>query len=133
MRILSALPILVSLASPALAAPDWGTASEVEVRLDSFSFTPSTIEFVAGRPYRLRLINSGRGGHNFHAKTFFAAADVAESDRAKLAKGAVEVSADTTVELRLVAPAAGRYELDCSHLLHEGFGMKGEILVRPGP
>lgn len=129
-RLLNLVPALLLACPPAIAAgPDWGTASEVEVRLASFSFTPARIELVAGRPYRLRLINTGRGGHNFHAKEFFAGAQVAPADRDKLAKGAIEVPADSTLEVRFVAPAAGTYEVDCSHFLHAGFGMSGEIVV----
>lgn len=129
-RFFALAPALLLAASPTAAAgPDWGTAPEVEVRLASFSFTPARIEFVAGRPYRLRLVNTARGGHNFHARQFFAAAQVAEADRAKVAKGAIEVPSEATVEVRFVAPAAGKYALDCSHFLHEGFGMAGEIDV----
>jgi uncharacterized cupredoxin-like copper-binding protein len=118
------------LAAPANAAgPDWGTAQEVEVRLTSFAFEPARIELVAGRAYVLRLINPASGGHNFHAKTFFAAAQIAPADQVHVRKGAVEVPGQQTVEVRLVAPAAGRYELDCSHFLHDSFGMNGEIVV----
>jgi uncharacterized cupredoxin-like copper-binding protein len=128
-RLLAIAPALFLAVQPVAAAPDWGTATEVEVRLASFSFTPAKIELVAGRPYLLRLINTGRGGHNFHAKQFFAAAQVAAADQSKIRKGAVELASDATLELRLVAPAAGTYPLDCSHFLHEGFGMTGEIVV----
>lgn len=122
--------ISLLLASPAMATgPDWGTAQEVEVRLTSFTFTPARIELVAGQPYVLRLINAANGGHNFHARQFFAAAHVAPGDQEHVRKGAVEVAGQETVELRLVAPAAGRYELDCSHFLHDSFGMSGEIVV----
>lgn len=116
------------LASPA-AATDWGTAQEVEVRLTSFAFTPSRIELVAGRPYVLRLINAANGGHNFHAKNFFAAAQIAPGDQEHVRKGTVELAGQQTVELRLIAPAAGKYDLDCSHFLHDSFGMHGEIDV----
>lgn len=118
------------LAVPASAAgPDWGTAQEVEVRLSSFAFTPSRIQLVAGRPYILRLINSANGGHNFHAKDFLAAAQLAPADQTRVRKGTIEVAGDQTVEVRLVAPAPGRYPLDCSHFLHDSFGMSGEIDV----
>lgn len=121
------------LATPAAASgPDWGTAPEVEVRLTSFAFTPARIELVAGHPYKLRLVNGASGGHNFHAKDFFAAAQIAPADQEHVQKGTVEVAAHQTVELRLVAPAAGRYELNCSHFLHQSFGMSGEIVVAPG-
>jgi plastocyanin len=33
------------------------------------------------------------------------------------------------VTIRLTAPAAGRYKVNCSHFMHSTFGMIGEIIV----
>lgn len=132
MRLVIALFALLALTASARAetGPDWGTAEEVEVRLSSFAFSPDRIELSAGRPYLLRLINTGKGGHDFRAPRFFAGATIAAGDRAKLDEGGIEVPSNDTVTVRLVAPAAGTYKLQCSHFLHDGFGMNGEIVVR---
>ena len=60
------------LAAPALAAAQ--SPRTVEVRLSSFDFTPNEIRLRAGEPVTLHLVNNGRGGHNFSAPQFFAAA-----------------------------------------------------------
>lgn len=128
--LLLALALLALSSSARAAAPDWGTAREIEVRLKNFSFTPDRIEMKSGDAYRLHLINDANGGHNFDARQFFAAAQIAPSDQAKVRKGTVEVKAGESADIRLVTPPAGTYKVHCSHLLHTSFGMTGEIVVR---
>jgi plastocyanin len=119
------LPLLVLLAAPAAGQP---ADPPVTVQLSSFAFAPSTITLRAGEPVALRLVNRGSGGHNFAAPAFFAAARLDPRSSALVRRGAVEVGSRKTVEVRLV-PAAGRYRLRCTHLLHSTFGMTGEIVV----
>lgn len=97
----------------------------VEVQLSSFAFTPRTLRLRAGEPVVLHLVNSGRGGHNFAAPEFFAAA---RGVAGPVGDGAVEVPSRGTADVRLV-PAAGHYRLRCTHTLHSSFGMRGEIVV----
>jgi plastocyanin len=130
MRLKPFLPLVVAIAAaPAAAQPDWANAASVEVRLSSFSFDPSTLRLPHGEAIDLRLVNTGNGGHNFSAPQFFAAATVNPADAAKLRRGAIEVPGHQTVEVRLVVPAAGHYELRCTHPLHSSFGMRGAIEV----
>lgn len=121
------LPFLV-LAAFAMPASAQTAPRVVEVDLASFSFTPSTIQLDAGEPIVLKLVNAGRGGHNFSAPEFFAAARLAPGQSA-IANGTVEVPSRQTIEVRLT-PARGRYGLRCTHSLHTAFGMRGEIEVR---
>ena len=125
MRVLFPLVVLV-LAAPSLAQPP-ASPRVVQVDLASFSFTPSTIRLRAGESVRLRLVNTGRGGHNFSAPEFFAAARLAPG-QAAVAGGTIEVPSRQTVEIRLT-PARGQYRLRCTHTLHSTFGMRGEIAV----
>ena len=74
----------------------------------------------------LHLANTGKGGHNFTAPQFFAAASGVSGP---VRNGTVEVPSHKTIDVRLI-PAVGTYELRCSHFLHSGFGMKGQIVVR---
>ena len=127
--LLLALALLALSSSARAAVPDWGTAHELDVRLSNFAFTPSRIEMKSGEAYRLHLVNQANGGHNFDAGAFFAAAQVAPSDQAKISKGTVELKKGETADIRLVAPAPGTYKLHCSHFLHTSFGMTGEIVV----
>lgn len=121
---------LLALTSSARAAPDWGTAHEVEIRLSNFAFTPDKIELKSGEPYRLHIVNTASGGHNFDAAQFFAAAQVARPDQARVARGTIELKAGETADIRLVAPTAGSYRFHCSHFMHSTFGMTGKIVVR---
>jgi len=102
----------------------------VEVQLANYKFTPKTIMLQHGQSYLLRLTNAAGGGHDFTAPKFFAAAAVAPEDRRFVADGEVEVPPGQSREIRLTAPAAGSYDLKCSHSFHKLFGMSGKIVVR---
>ena len=117
---------LASLSAAAFAQHRGNDERVVEVRLSSFDFAPSTIRLRGGEPVVLRLVNSGRGGHNFSAPEFFAAATI--TDGARIRDGAVEVPSRQIYLVRLV-PRRGRYRLRCTHSFHTAFGMRGEILV----
>jgi uncharacterized cupredoxin-like copper-binding protein len=121
-------PLLLAALVPLPAAAQ--TPAVLEVQLSSFRFTPNPILLEAGRPLVLRLVNDGKGGHDFTAATFFAAAAVAPADRAWIRNGSVEVPGRQVRELRLTAPSPGTYKLKCTHTLHKAFGMSGEIIVR---
>jgi uncharacterized cupredoxin-like copper-binding protein len=111
------------LAAPALAAAQ--SPRTVEVRLSSFDFTPNDIRLRAGEPVVLHLVNGGRGGHNFAAPEFFAAASGVSGP---VSRGAVEVGSHGSADVRLT-PARGHYRLRCTHSLHTAFGMTGNITV----
>lgn len=102
----------------------------LNVQLSNFSFTPSDIVLEHGRPYVLRLSNAAGGGHDFTAREFFAAASVAAEDRRYISEGEVEVPPGQVREIHLTAPAAGKYNLKCTHCLHKLMGMSGTIIVR---
>lgn len=110
-------------------AVDYSRAPVVEVDLTSFKFTPAKVELRADQPQMLTLVNKSSGGHNFSAREFFAAADVAPQDAGLIKKGALEVESGQSVTIHLV-PKAGQYNLKCSHFGHSTFGMTGVIVVR---
>lgn len=125
--LLSALPLMLApLASP-LSAQN-SIPPRFEVVLADFSFSPQTIRLPANQKISLRLTNRGSGGHNFAAPEFFAKAQFEPASAALVHKGKLEVKKGASVDLTLI-PAAGRYKLKCTHFLHSGFGMKGEIVV----
>ncbi|HEX5184633.1 MAG TPA: cupredoxin domain-containing protein [Allosphingosinicella sp.] len=123
---LFAIACSASLMTPAVAQPDWRAAQRVEVKLDSFSFTPSTIHLRAGQPVVLHLVNVSSGGHDFAAKEFFSAATMRDPGAAP--GGRVELGKHESRDIALV-PRAGRYPLKCTHAFHKMFGMSGEIVV----
>lgn len=120
----AAIALLLTLAAPAAAQPA-GAVPTVDVALSSFAFAPDTIRLRAGAPVVLRLTNSGRGGHNFSAPEFFAAA---QPSGAAIRNGAIEVPSRQTVSVRVV-PRRGTYRLRCTHTFHSAFGMRGRIVV----
>ena len=123
MRTLLFLPLLLAaLTAPAAPA---AAAAAVEIRLSSFAFAPDTVRLKAGEPVVLHLVNAGRGGHDFAAPQFFAAA---RGVSGPVRKGKVEVAGHGSADVRLT-PARGTYKLRCSHTLHSTFGMSGTIVV----
>ena len=121
MRARLLLPLLL-LAAPGAVQAQGRT---VAVTLSNFDFTPSTIRLRAGEPVVLHLVNSGRGGHNFAAPQFFAAASGVSGP---VNGGKVELRGNQSVDVRLT-PARGHYRLRCTHTMHTAFGMSGQIVV----
>ena len=111
------------------AAPPPPTETMVSVSLSDFRFAPASVRIEHGRPIVLRLTNNSERGHNFVAREFFAAAAIDASGQRLVRRGKVEVPSHGTIELRLVAPAAGHYRLTCTHFTHAMRGMKGKIVV----
>lgn len=122
------LALTLAIAAPA-PAQDGKAVQRIDVVLANFKFTPATIRLEHGRRYVLHLANSANGGHNFAAKAFFAAADVAPADRARIVDGKIELAGGASVDIRFTAPRAGSYDIRCTHFLHTGFGMKGRFVV----
>ena len=122
------LAVLTALSLTAAAAPV-PDAAHVSITLDNFKFIPESVHVPANTPVVLTLTNVGSGGHNFAAPGFFTASTIADADAGLIKKGRVEVAKGTTVTLHLTTPAPGHYPLKCTHFLHAGFGMKGEIVA----
>src|ERR1051325_6909568 len=114
----------LSLALPAAAAAQ--APRTVEVRLSSFDFTPSEIHLRGGEPGVFHLVNPGRGGPDFAAPEFFAAARAVSGP---VDHGKVEVGSRASADVRL-NPAPGRSRLRCTPTVHNAFGLTGEIGVR---
>ncbi len=113
---------------PQVASTNLTDAQLVEVKLNNFDFTPSTIRLEAGKAYALHIVNTAQGGHDFTAPEFFAASKVAPEDVASVRDGQVDLGGGQSTEIHLV-PSAGTYELVCTHTGHALLGMKGTIVV----
>jgi uncharacterized cupredoxin-like copper-binding protein len=121
------LPVLMLLAAPAYAQD---APKRIEITLDSFKYVPNRIVLQHGETYVLHFTNASRGGHDFVATDFFAAARVDPRDASKVGKGEVELNGGKSVDIRLTAPAAaGTYKVHCAHFMHSAFGMTGDIVV----
>lgn len=123
------LPVLLILATaPAAAAPDWRRSRDYEVRLSNMDIEPQRMQFKAGEPVRLRLVNISETSHSFSAGAFFSRAQLRNRDKKLVSGGSVNVPAGDVREIVLV-PAAGRYRARCGNLVHRMLGMSSEIVV----
>lgn len=112
------------------ATPDWSKAKEVGIVMTNFAFTPDTVQFEIGVPYRLHFTNNGSSDHSFSDSQLFASATIAAEDAGKIHDGTVEVPEGQIVDIRFVATKPGSYRFHCSHFLHASFGMRGTAIVQ---
>ena len=128
LRTLFALALAGGALSTLAASQPQGAVS-VEIDVSNFKFAPATIALQHNRAYVLHFVNENGGGHNFVARTFFAAATVAPEDRHLVSNGGSTSATgkpSTFIWLRL---PRGRYEAHCSHFMHSTFGMTAAIVV----
>ncbi len=117
--------------APIASSPAMGVVADtITVHLSNFAFTPADIELQAGKPVTLVLINDADGGHNFSAPALFAAS-MFPAGTAPPRDGAQEVSPHSQTELRFTPQRPGRYDVTCTHFMHELFGMSGNVDVLP--
>ncbi len=117
-----------------LAIPGLGHAADAPARAETLTvvmvdnrFEPDHITFHAGHRYVLRLQNHSKDLHEFTAPAFWKAAVV--RDRRLLSNDGTDVVVQPgkTVNIALVAPAKGHYDLTCAD--HDWDGMVGSITV----
>ncbi len=132
MRLLLLLAVLVlaaPLSAPAAAAePEWRQSAEYDVLLKPFAFEPRVIRLEAGRPVRLRFVNSGQAHLSFSAPAFFRAARVRSGDDAEVRDGTIRLAPGERQTIVLV-PRAGRYPVRSSNIIQWLLGMRGRIVV----
>ncbi|HEX4505199.1 MAG TPA: cupredoxin domain-containing protein [Alphaproteobacteria bacterium] len=113
---------------PAAASIDWNAAKAITVKMTDFDFTPSKVNFEAGQPAKLTLVNDGTDRHDFSAPAFFAAASLRQGSTGP-AGGKISLAKGQSAEIDLVPGAPGAYPLTCTEFLHDMFGMTGTITV----
>ena len=104
-------------------------AQPMTVVLADNRFEPDHLSFHAGQAYDLRLENRGKELHEFTAPAFLRAAKVQDKKVLSNGGGDIVVHPGQTVEVRLIAPPAGHYDLTCAD--HDWDGMVGDITVEP--
>ena len=115
-----ALSCALSLAIPGAGVAQGANPQVINVELSSFAFSPSTLTFQHGRSYRLHLVNTSGGGHDFTAPEFFAASQIAPADRARIAGGKVRLTGKQSVDVTL-RPKGPGIRAAFSHFLHAGW------------
>ena len=113
---------------------DWDAMLTVRVDISEFVFTPKSLTFKTGQPYRLEIVNTGTVKHYFTAGEFYQtvafrkAQDNSGEIKAPYFK-AVEVFPGEQVDLYLIPTKAGTYKSVCTITGHEDAGMHGTIVV----
>jgi plastocyanin len=119
-RVAAVAALFVFVGAPAAAQP-----AQLTVQLWNFGFGPQPIRLAAGKPVTLTFVNQSGSGHDFAAPGFFQHARVLAG---AAPGGAVDLDGHETRSITLV-PAAGTYEVHCSHFLHKQMGMTDTIVV----
>ncbi len=128
-------PGYVEDAPARVAAADWSSAETVTVALSEFRFAPQQLEFRQGAPYRLRIENRGNLTHTFNSEGFFEAIAVqklrsGENETALPYVKNIVVAPGEVKDLYFLAVVPGSYDLRCSVILHDVFGMTGTVEIR---
>jgi plastocyanin len=127
--LLTAFLLAAPLGASALAQePEWRQSADYDVLLEPFGFEPEELRLEAGRPVRLRFVNSGQRSLSFSAPAFFRAARIRSGDGEDLADGSFRLEAGERRTILLV-PAAGRYKMRSANFFHRLMGMNGRIVV----
>jgi len=105
-------------------------ARPISIALTDYAFTPGMLDLKAGTTYQLHFVNSGSKDHNFSAPEFFAGAQIAADDQAKLSKGIVELGGGKSVDITVTPEQAGTFTVECTHFMHKMMGMHGNIVVQ---
>lgn len=106
------------------------TTAPIAITLTDYAFAPGTLDLKAGTAYQLHLVNNGSKSHNFSAPDFFAAAQIAPADMAKVKNGTIEIGNGQSADVTVTPGRAGTYEVVCTHFMHKMMGMHGEITVQ---
>lgn len=113
---------------------DWKKMDTVTVVLKEYGFTPSTLVFRQGVPYKLVIENRGERKHYFTAEEFFraiATRKLQSIDGEVKAPyfSAIEVYEGRSLDLYFIPVRTGSYGLLCTMEGHADMGMRGEIRI----
>lgn len=124
----------LSNAGDFVSAADWDSMVTVTVEMSEYSFTPQSLTFVAGTPYKLEIKNVGDSKHYFTAEAFYRSIALRKSQtsegefKAPYMK-AIEVFPGDQVDVYFVAVLTGTYGSVCPIPGHNEAGMTGSITV----
>ena len=116
--------IAIMLSSLLYAAED--DTKIIQIKMGDYRFTPDELTLVAGQPIVLRLVNTDTiTPHNFILEDPDTGLDVN-----------VDVSADESVDVKLMPLWPGRHTFYCGNKLsfmksHREKGMEGTLIVAP--
>jgi uncharacterized cupredoxin-like copper-binding protein len=113
---------------------DWSKMETLTVKLSEHKFTPSTLVFKTGTPYKLQIRNVGSMKHYFVSEDFFKAIATrkiqsSEGEIKAPHLTSIEVFPDRAVDLYFVPVKKGRYSLICTIQGHAESGITGNIVI----
>lgn len=116
-------------------AADWTGAEVVVVELSEFRFSPESLTFHKGRPYALRLTNTGSIGHRFMARGFFRAIAIrsvvyADGEAGYPVLEAIGMEPKETKTINFIPVISGIFPVSCDRPFHSVFGMEGRIVIQ---
>ena len=120
-----------------VADADWDAMQTIRVEMDEFTFTPETLSFEVGKPYKLEIVNLGMVKHYFTAEEFYRsvafrkAQDSSGEIKAPYFK-AIEIFPGEQADLYLIPTKTGSYDSICTITGHADDGMTGHITVTEG-
>ena len=113
-----------------------GAATEIDVALEEFQFTPTEWTVAAGQEITINLENNGSVDHEWvilrPGVTIESEADLPETEEELLAEFVYwedEVSPDDPKTETFTAPPAGTYQIICAIEDHFDAGMEGSLTV----
>ncbi len=121
--------------SEIVSSVDWKNMQVVEVVLNEYSITPSSLAFKKNVPYKLIVKNIGKGKHYFTAKDFFhsiATRKVQSNHDGEIKAdffNALEVYPGKSLDLYFVPVVKGVYGSACTISGHKESGMSGTITI----
>jgi len=118
-----------------VASAEWPRAEMRTVVLSEYAFSPGTLTFRAGTPYRLRIENGGDSTHFFVSEGFFKAIApgrliTPSGETAQPYLKSIALAPGEAKTLEFVPVRTGTYKLECTAPFHAAFGMRGTILIR---
>jgi plastocyanin len=126
---LAALLLIAPLGAAAAQEPEWRQSADFDVLLKPYAFEPETLQLEAGRPVRLRFVNSGQATLTFSAPGFFRAARVRSGADSEAVEGGTIRLAPGERRTIVLVPARGRYKMRSANFIHRLLGMSGRIVV----
>ena len=123
-------------ASVHVKAADWSKMETVSVYLAEYAFSPSTLVFRKGVPYKLEIMNKGTIKHYFVSEAFFKAIATrkiqSNTDGEIKAPyfSAIEIFPGRSLDLYFIPVRKGDYDLECTIQGHAEKGMVGLIKVQ---
>lgn len=119
-----------------LKAADWSKMKTISVSLSEYAFSPSTLVFQEGVPYKLEIINRGMTKHYFVSDGFFkaiAARKVQSNTDGEIKApyfSAIEIFPGRSLDLYFIPVRKGNYDVQCTIEGHAKKGMKGQIQIK---